>query len=509
MRYNTFDLEISAAGAPREYLISAKSSSQGEAPLCKIQIDTGSAPLSDLLPKFEQETLSSPDLHSLGMMLYQALFVGEIHSLFNRALGETLGREDLGLRLRLRINPPELSVLPWEMLYSSERRLFLAASLETPLSRYLNLPEPIRVLACPQPVRVLVVIPQNSDLDTAAEREMLEQITARLRDKIVMDFLPETAGRGLVTGAAIRTALRERDYHLFHYAGHGSFKDEHAVLYLDHEAKMVEPVPAEQFAHFFTDCAFTRLVFLNACKGAARSAYQALAGAAPQLVLRGVPAVVAMQNFINNDDAILFATEFYNELCNARTGGQVEAAISRSRKALLQERPGRAVFATPVLYLRAPEGRLWENVVGGEVQPVPPVKKEEKSFWERWQTRLGVILGILTIIGWFLDLPEKMSKLKVSKEEAPKEEMATTYLRGQVTNLAGEPVAGATITLEELSVDTMLTTTTTSDGGFYFEKVPGKIGERGRVYVKAQGYKSQNEYVVLPGPKRFKLETAK
>jgi hypothetical protein len=70
--------------------------------------------------------------------------VGDIALLFNRALGETIGRDDLGLRLRLRINPPELAALPWEFLYSPERHLFLAASVETSLSRYRNLREPIR-----------------------------------------------------------------------------------------------------------------------------------------------------------------------------------------------------------------------------------------------------------------------------------------------------------------------------------------------------------------------------
>jgi hypothetical protein len=32
-----------------------------------------------------------------------------------------------------------LAALPWKFLYSPERHLFLAASVETPLSRYLNL----------------------------------------------------------------------------------------------------------------------------------------------------------------------------------------------------------------------------------------------------------------------------------------------------------------------------------------------------------------------------------
>jgi hypothetical protein len=55
----------------------------------------------------------------------------------------------------------------------------------------------------------------------------------------------------------------------------------------------------------------------------------------------------------------------------------------------------------------------------------------------------------------------------------------------------------------------MLTTITTNDGGFYFDKIPGKFGDRARVYVEKAGYKSQNEYIALPGPVEFELEEVK
>jgi len=526
MRYQTFDLTVSATGTPHEYLLSAQTSRHGEthAPI-KISIVASAAPVADLLTKLANNKISSTDLQTLGKQLYESLFAGEINLLLNRALGETIGRDDLGLRLRLRINPPELAALPWEFLYSTERRLFLAASVETPLSRYLNLPEPLRAIACPDPIRMLVVIPQNTDLDTVVERERLEKIALKitdrsletlnfsdslkikrpvneLRGKIVIDFL-----EGLATTAAIRASLREKEYHIFHYAGHGAFKNDEAFLYLDHEEKFTEAISAEHFAHFFTDYVFTRLVVLNACQGATRSAHQALAGVAPQLVLRGVPAVIAMQDRIANDDAILFAAEFYEELCNPRDGGQIEAAISRARKALLQERP--AVFGNPVLYLRAEDGRLWEEQKPAIVEPAGEVKdKEQKSLLERWGLWVTLIGGILVIIATLADLPEKILKLWESKE-VKKEESAATYLRGAVMDLNDEPIADALITLKELPSDTVLTQTTTRAGGFYFEKIPGKVGDRVRVYADKAGYKSQNEYVTLPNPIKFKLARAK
>jgi hypothetical protein len=184
MRYHTFDLTVSATGAPREYLLSAQTSGHGEtlAPV-KTRINASAAPLADLLAQLADNKISSTDLKRLGEKLYEILFVGEIDSLLKSALGETIRQDDLGLRLRLRINPPELAALPWEYLYSSERRLFLAASVETPLSRYLNLPEPVRQLAAPPQINLLVVMPQNSGLDIVAEREMLEKMAQNIIDR--------------------------------------------------------------------------------------------------------------------------------------------------------------------------------------------------------------------------------------------------------------------------------------------------------------------------------------
>jgi hypothetical protein len=50
------------------------------------------------------------------------------------------------------------------------------------------------------------------------------------------------------------------------------------------------------------------------------------------------------------------------------------------------------------------------------------------------------------------------------------------------------------------------TTHTNSFGGFYFEKIARKFGERVRVYVYRQGRSLHNEYVTLPGPATIVLK---
>jgi len=496
MRYHLFDLAISATNQPSVYQLFAQSSTQGEA-AAPTTFDAGAPPFATWLQQLADENISAFELQALGLAFYQALFVDDVSLLWQRALGETLTQDEIGLRLRLRINPTESAALPWEFLYSPERQLFLAASVETPLSRYLNLTEPLRPLACPEKINLLAAIPQNSGLDTAAERDMLAELSKRLAGKMTVDAL-----EGPATQKAIRAALRRKEYHIVHYAGHGSFENEHAFIHLDHEWKSTEPMDASRFAHFFTDYPPARLVFLNACQGATRSAHQALVGLAPQLVWRGVPAVVAMQYRIDNDDAMLFAAEFYAELCNTRDGGQVEVALSRARKALLQERPDRPAFGNPVLYLRAEDGRLWQaNPPAKDETSVPThrPKPAQKSLLERWQLWVGIIGGILVILGGLLELPEKVAKFfESSQQETP-----ASPLRGVVKNSSGELLSNFLIIVEGQQKDS---TFTDSYGGFNFEKIPGKIGDRVRVYVYQDGRLLHNEYFTLPGPANIVLE---
>ncbi len=503
MRYHTFDLTISVTGAEHEYALVAHSNTQGEA-TGRTRINTAAPPLSTLLQQpATSHQLSTFSPQQYGTLLYQSLFVDQIAPLLQRALGECLREDQIGLRIRLRSEPPELAALPWEYLYDPQRRLFLAASVETPVSRYLNLTEPVRKLACPAQINLLAAIPQNSGLDTEAEREMLTELSERLTGKIVVDILTDEA-----TQKAMRAALRQKAYHIFHYAGHGSFKDDGAFIHLDHSEKLTEPMNANQFAQFFLDYPSMRLVFLNACHGATRSNHQALAGLAPQLVLRGVPTVIAMQDTIANDDAVLFATEFYAELCDPREGGQVEVAMSRARKALLQEKPESAVFGNPVLYLRAEEGRLWETQT--TASPQPPAK-EKKPLLERWQVWVGLIGGILAIVLGLLELREKIAPPAAStQEEAKPKEIATSYLRVFVIDAtSGAPLADVRLTVTELPVDTVLTAMTTSDGGFHFKEIPAPVNSRARVYAEKEGYRGKNEYTFLPGPLKFELEKIK
>jgi hypothetical protein len=81
----------------------------------------------------------------------------------------------------------------------------------------------------------------------------------------------------------------------------------------------------------------------------------------------------------------------------------------------------------------------------------------------------------------------------------------TIKLAGQVDDIDGNPIAGATVKIDEITGHRSMETTTTSSGGFIIE-IPARIGDRVRVYVGKEGYicsegeEKHNQYVPLPGP---------
>lgn len=356
MHYQNFDLTLLQGLKQNRYLIYAASPTQGETTV-HMSLEIASSKMRSWLDKIDGEQATLTQLKAFGAELFEKVLTSEVKQLLDRSLGEILPQPESGLRIRLRLEPPELATLPWEFLYSPARQIFLAASHETPLLRYLNLPDPVGTMAIAGPVRGLVLIPELWDLNVALEKNILQEAFANLQNAITVDYL-----EGQVTPARIRAALRQHEYHLVHYSGHGAFNQEGARLYLNDEDNLLLPLSDEQFGAFFTDNQSVKLVVLNACQGGKLSSTQALAGMAPQLVKRGVPAVVAMQYPINDDDAILFTREFYGELCGPRHGGRVDYAISRARNALWQESKRAHAFGIPVLFMRSVDGgQLWQS----------------------------------------------------------------------------------------------------------------------------------------------------
>ena len=94
---------------------------------------------------------------------------------------------------------------------------------------------------------------------------------------------------------------------------------------------------------------------LNACEGARACRTDPFAGTAQALVRQGVPAVIAMQFEIADETAILLASEYY---ASVAAGRPIDASLADARRIIYAERNG-IEWVTPFLYLRAPDGRIF------------------------------------------------------------------------------------------------------------------------------------------------------
>jgi len=94
-------------------------------------------------------------------------------------------------------------------------------------------------------------------------------------------------------------------------------------------------------------------IFLAACQSATRSSADAYRGLAPQLVMAGVSAVLAMQDVVTVATLLEFVRTFYRQLFRH---GQIDLASNEARSILLTTKlPGSSI---PVLFSRLPNNQL-------------------------------------------------------------------------------------------------------------------------------------------------------
>ncbi|HET8625583.1 MAG TPA: hypothetical protein VFM14_18625, partial [Gemmatimonadales bacterium] len=223
MRYLDLDVWIGPR-AGQTYPVRAGTTSYGQAAEdAALELDA----LAPTLSAVVEERADPPTLTALGIRLHSLLFragTGRLATLLNQCLGGARGSGD-GLRIRLRIEPPEVAALPWEFLYSTDDDCFIATSIHTPVVRYLELLQPIRELGVKPPLAMLVVIPQSEGIDAGAEEAVLAEALDHLGDAVVYKVIT-----GDVTRARLREVLREREWQVLHYIGHGDFDGDRAVL---------------------------------------------------------------------------------------------------------------------------------------------------------------------------------------------------------------------------------------------------------------------------------------
>lgn len=369
MRYLDFDLDLREHSG-HHYQISARGP-VGEAstvvpfPLTDAELETQLLRLENAIlrstgrrriPQTAEERL----LQRFGQQLFDFLLHGEVRTLYYEAL-QAAGHQQGGVRLRLHIQPPALALLPWEFLYDPRRGDYLALDPYTPLVRYLDLPQRIQPLPVNPPLRILGIVASPSDLaqlDVATEKANLERALQGLRDRglVELTWLPGATWRDL------QRAMRSTagPWHIFHFIGHGGFDETRGegVLYLADEDGRSRAIGATQLSRLLAGQRYSlRLAVLNACEGARGGREDILSSTAAALVQGGLPAVLAMQYDITDLAAVELAQSFYEGLAD---GLPVDTAVADARNAVSLANERSLEWGTPVLYMRAPDGQLFD-----------------------------------------------------------------------------------------------------------------------------------------------------
>ncbi|MHC4854457.1 MAG: CHAT domain-containing protein, partial [Planctomycetota bacterium] len=279
-------------------------------------------------------------------------------------------QQGVGLRLKLRIKPPELAALPWEFLYDPRQAEYICLSRDTPVIRYLELPHPIQPLVVRPPLSILGMIASPRDLsplDIGREKRRMERAVQALQSQELVN-LTWLEGQ---TWRDLQRAMRGGPWHIFHFIGHGGFDhttDEGLIALADSEG-MTRSFRATELGRLLADHRSLRLVLLNSCEGARASERDIFSSTASILVRRGLPAVLAMQYEITDPAAIEFARAFYEALAD---GLPVDAAVTEARKAVSLAVTNSVEWGIPVVYMRAPQGVIFQLPETDRVRGRPP-----------------------------------------------------------------------------------------------------------------------------------------
>ena len=365
LQYLDFELKIIREKGER-YIAQVLHSPAGEATI-NFGFPFPDVKLENLILKLGRPRGSTRSIHSaemdaareLGGKLFDTIFSGEVFACLKSSLDKVSCQEEkTGLRLKLRLQEvPELADLPWEFLLDTSLNRFFAQSNQTPIVRYIEMPERIKPITANLPLDLLVMISSPTDyprLDVGREKSRLQEaLDSLIRARNVRVKWLENP-----TLSDLHHCLQKGDYHILHFIGHGGFDKgkEEGVMVLGDEQGRGWLADAHRIGTIMHDHPSLRLAVLNFCEGARNSRTDFFAGVATGLIRQGVPAVVAMQFEITDEAAITFAGEFYAAIAQ---DFPVDAAVAEARKAIYIQ-PNDIEWGAPVLYMRSSDGVLFD-----------------------------------------------------------------------------------------------------------------------------------------------------
>ncbi|MCB9139243.1 MAG: CHAT domain-containing protein [Caldilineaceae bacterium] len=289
-----------------------------------------------------------------GSALFSEIFYGDVRDLWLRARSDLENDDERGVRICLALSPPAVAALPWEYLYDPHRNTAFATQTRTPLVRVERAYRHVgagRAQATGFPLRLLIAAPDDPDGVIDAETEI-----ARVED--ALQALPSArlvvrTLRGRFDMLDLRQALADQQSDILHVITHG--RDDGLALWRDGE-----PIVASSgsLRAMMEQTPSVRLALLNACRSGEIAGPIPFTTVAQQLLQAGLPAVIAMQSDILDEDAIAFSRYLYAALAAGPCPGRIGYAVAAARGALYVRNPDGPGYGIPVLWQQG-DGRLF------------------------------------------------------------------------------------------------------------------------------------------------------
>ena len=297
-------------------------------------------------------------LKDFGAHLFSSLFHPDIRDQFEKSLGMAY-TQNTCLRIKLRIDAPDLACYPWEFMYDGDQtNEFLALHRNISITRFLAIQNPVPTVSTSLPLKMLVIISSPDHLEfpklaVEKEKKLIKQALNQLikRDLIRIRFLKKA------TLAELEKELK-RKVDIIHFIGHGGYCEPigGGCLVFESESGGHELINIDRLSLLLRDTP-VRLIVLNACQTAQVTASEISLSVAEGLVRIGIPAVIAMQFSIPDSSAIAFAKEFYTTLAETY---QVDRAVAEARrKMFINLEGGRIDWGIPVLFMRKDDGVIF------------------------------------------------------------------------------------------------------------------------------------------------------
>jgi hypothetical protein len=376
----------------------------------ELNIDVG-----DLASRFEnlwqRGNLADVDLIEFGKELFRTVMPEDIRDLFSQSTGIARAQSKI-LRLRLHLESAALMHLPWELLYSQGD--FLAINNSYAICRYLPVDNPRLALPIELPLRILVVVSAPDEvppLDYETEKGNIESGLETMLGTRSVELVYELEANR----EQLLRRMQNDVVHVLHFVGHGAYEADRGFIYLEGAGNRPDPIEGNQFAEILAASNTLQLVALNACSTAFEHAQRGFSSVASLLVRKGVPAVIAMRNAIDDRVAVAFSKHLYGTLAG---GESVDVALTRTRQQLRQERGTSPVaFILPILHVSVPDALLFQVVSTRKkrlalvAQQIVQLSETSEAMGEWKELPLLHLLQDLSLVSQFANNPMAISLL--------------------------------------------------------------------------------------------------